>query len=147
MDNQNKTMIAQDVMVPRKEVLTCAMRDRLHPILQKMDEKNFTHVIVLDRDRVCGILSEKTMLTIAANEGNYAILDRNVDEIANYVSLQQVCLEHFFEYITPKTSIAAIKELFVKIEKDKERLDLLIVTENGKVTGDFLGIITPWEVM
>ena len=123
------------------------MKSELHPILEQMDEMNYTHVPILDGNEVCGILSEKTLLTIAATEGALCNIGRTVKSIENYVSFKQVCLEHFFDYITPTTSLEEIKSIFTKVEKDKERVDLLIVTDNGKVTGKFLGIITPWDII
>lgn len=148
MNNQNNlALIAENVMVPREKVLTCTMESELRPILQQMDEKNYTHVPILKGDEVCGILSEKTMLTIAATEGSLCNHGRTIKNIENYVSFQQVCLEHFFDYVTPTTSLEIIKNLFAKIEEGKERLDILIVTDNGRVTGKFLGIITPWDII
>ena len=169
MENKNNlATTAKEVMVPRENVLTCTKKSKLFPILQKMDSHNYSHVLILDGDVVCGILSEKTILTIAATKGSLLIneddivleLDTktNVNEdeeidkdtikcIENYVSFKQASLEHFFEYISPDTPLNEVKELFARIEKNKERVDILIVTEEGRASGNFLGIITPWEIL
>ena len=154
MENKNNlATTAKEVMVPRENVLTCTKKSKLFPILQKMDSHNYSHVLILDGDVVCGILSEKTILTIAATKGSLLINeDEEIDKdtikcIENYVSFKQASLEHFFEYISPDTPLNEVKELFARIEKNKERVDILIVTEEGRASGNFLGIITPWEIL
>ena len=148
MENKNNlATTAKEVMVPREQVLTCTMQSALRPILQRMDDNNFSHVLIMDGDVVCGIVSEKNILSIAAYANNYAILTKNVEDIAGYVSFEQACLEHFFDYISPDTPLNEVKELLAKIEENKERVDILIVTEEGRATGKFLGIITPWEIL
>ena len=52
-----------------------------------------------------------------------------------------------FLFIKKDEYLEDVKELFLKSFKNKQRLAMLFITQNGRENEKLLGILTPWDVL
>lgn len=148
LDHLRNPPTANSVGVPRKEIRTAVLGDRLGDLADEMKLRGFTHVPILDeRDAVVGVF----------NEG--AVFDHLWAETETIVGRQMTISDIFpscrldanrmetFRFVGPRTSLDDLVEMFLSVESPLTRVGAAFVTASGKETEPLQRLITPWNVL
>ena len=137
---------AGDICIPLSEVCTKKMNDFVFPAILEMNEKEYTHVPIMEKDLVVGVFSENTILRCLVDE-EMEPLDKAVkfSDIKKYLPIDHHKAESF-RFIEYNALVSEVEELFTEALKQDDRIGLVFVTRNGKPTEKVLGIISAWDV-
>ena len=140
-----------DVWISKNDMYTAGLSDKVLHIMGIMQEKNFTHVPILDeKNLVCGVFSENTLFEYIAKKGRVdgiIGLDRETEmsEYRDYLPLDKH-INETFKFVKRDTTLFEIERMFRKEAKNHKRIGMIFATENGKDTEKILGIITAWDI-
>ena len=140
-----KLPTATNILIPRANVFYASRSDAIHGIVDKMLEKVFSHVPVLDSDdRVIGVFSESTMLEmskVGIQDGGNATLG----DVSQFLPCDKHTAE-VFRFVPKNDPIAHLRHLCAEALGKSERIGMFFVTENGKKDEPMLGILTVWDI-
>lgn len=134
-----------EVMIHRNQVLACSLDDLVKPALAKMLQSSFTHIPILDDGRVCGVFSEKTLLTCMVDKAFAAGSDLTFADIKKYLALENRGYESF-RFIAHDLTVSDAGKMFSDAIRKKDRIGMIFVTHGGKPTERLMGIVTAWDV-
>lgn len=137
---------AGDICIPLSKTCTRKMSDYVFPTIFEMDEKEYTHVPIMEDDLVIGVFSENTILRCLVDEKTVR-LDKAVkfSDIEKYLLIDHHKAESF-RFIEYDALVSEVEDLFTNALKQDDRIGLVFVTRNGKPTEKVLGIISAWDV-
>lgn len=132
--------------IPIGKVATCTISDYVLPAMRMMNEKNFTHIPIVDNGIVVGVFSENTVFSYITDEEIVEIdKDTKFEKLSKYLPINCHRAE-VFRFVKKDALTYDISQLFSKALNDGERIGMLFVTEHGKSSEKLLGIVTAWDV-
>ena len=115
--------------------------------MQRMARNGYSHVPVMENDRLTGVFSASTPFAMAMDENRLAVDDQTrLDEVREALRPENHPMEQF-RFIDPETTCDEARKLFVRTSPRERRVAALFVTENGQPYGRLLGMLTPWDLM
>lgn len=137
---------ALSIAIPAKLIYTVAPDENLNQVLKHMDKNTYTHVPVIEDNKMTGILSENTLLSYLAENGDVIITeDMAVKELADYLPISAHRSETFV-FLPRKASLGQVFSVFNEAIKKRQRIGMLFITEHGRQDEKPLGIITAWDL-
>lgn len=127
----------------RKPVFTCRPSDRLGKIIQIMQEKNYSHIPVYEKNinknenKYIWVLTESNILRWMAR--NMWTKDLNTIKVRD---LDLKNKKDYIIFVKKKINIYEIDELFTIKKQNNQKIGAVLITENGKEDESLLGIIT-----
>ncbi len=115
-------------------------------IMRIMNEKTYTHVPVMDGEKMIGVFSENTILTyLVHNKDTIVLKDTKIAEFEEFIGLNKHPSE-YFEFVSRETLLVDVEALFQKGLKERKRIAVVYITEHGNKEEKLLGMITAWDV-
>jgi CBS domain-containing protein len=115
-------------------------------LLRTMNKNIYTHVPIMDGDKLVGIFSENTLLSYLADAGEAIITDdMTVADFADCIPLKAHASE-LFVFLPRSARLSQIFEVFNKAIHKHERIGMVFITEHGEENEKPLGIITAWDL-
>ena len=107
--------------------------------IHTMKEKDISHVPILENQKVIGMFNKEVFLEV---------LD-SVLKTSTFKDIQEHLAHHsnHYKFVMDNLYIEDLQEIFVSNYKNGNRVDLLLVTENGSGDETLLGIVSPWLVL
>ena len=137
---------ASNIMVKKSELCFMGMEDKVLVAMATMKEHSYKYIPILADGVLVGMFSAKTVLEIMVNEGADIFKgDITFEGIKNYISIENVSSKTF-AFVGNSTLLSEIKEIFKDDVDNKERINIIFVTQHGKKDEKLLGIITAWEI-
>ena len=137
---------ASNIMVKKSELCFMGMEDKVSDAMAAMKEHSYKYIPILADGVLVGMFSAKTVLEIMVNEGADIFKgDITFEGIKNYISIENVSSKTF-AFVGNSTLLSEIKEIFKDDVDNKERINIIFVTQHGKKDEKLLGIITAWEI-
>ena len=137
---------ASNVMVKKSELCYMSMEDKVRDAMATMKENSYKHIPILEDGVLVGLFSAKTVLDIMVTEGADAFSSEiTFDMIQKYISIENVT-SNKFTFVGNSTLVSEIKDIFKEDIDNKERINIIFVTQHGKRDEKLLGIITAWEI-
>lgn len=137
---------ASNVMVKKSELCYMSMEDKVRDAMATMKENSYKHIPILEDGVLVGLFSAKTVLDIMVTEGADAFsAEITFDMIQKYISIENVT-SNKFTFVGNSTLVSEIKDIFKEDIDNKERINIIFVTQHGKRDEKLLGIITAWEI-
>lgn len=137
---------ASNVMVKKSELCYMSMEDKVRDAMATMKENSYKHIPILEDGVLVGLFSAKTVLDIMVTEGADAFsAEITFDMIQKYISIENVT-SNKFTFVGNSTLVNEIKDIFKEDIDNKERINIIFVTQHGKRDEKLLGIITAWEI-
>ncbi len=137
---------AANVMVKKSELCYMSMEDKVRDAMATMKENSYKHIPILEDGVLVGLFSAKTVLDIMVTEGADAFSSEiTFDMIQKYISIENVT-SNKFTFVGNSTLVSEIKDIFKEDIDNKERINIIFVTQHGKRDEKLLGIITAWEI-
>ena len=128
-------------------LLVATPRDRVVWLMQRMVRNGYSHVPVMENERVTGVFSASTPFAMATDESRQAIDDQTrLSEVREALHPENHRMEQF-RFIAPDTSCDEARRLFARTSPRERRVAALFVTEDGQADGRLLGMLTPWDLM
>lgn len=147
INNPNK---AYDVMVHYQNIFKCDIEDTMDKAHKIMKENNISNIPILENGDLYGVFNESSVFNHLFQTVNAEILSiketkfkdiKNALKIDNHASI-------YYDFIPRKKTVYDVADDFIKNQfKDDKRLELYIVTEHGKKTEKFLGILSPYDII
>jgi CBS domain-containing protein len=141
-----KPRTALSIAIPANKIFTATPKTNLVEVLRAMSKNTYTHVPIVKEDKMIGILSENTLLSYIADNGDGIITDDMViDDLIKYLPLHSHASESFL-FLPRNAQLSQVYDVFRKAINKRERIGMLFITENGKENEKPLGIITAWDL-
>ncbi|MFN8702462.1 MAG: CBS domain-containing protein [Rhodospirillales bacterium] len=134
--------------VPRKQIRTTHLSDRLGDLADEMRAGGFSNVPILDEDDVIvGVFNETAIFHYLWHE-NETIVGRGmlVREVIEHCRLAANRTETF-RFVGPRVPLEDLADMFAPVESATTRLGAVFVTASGKDTERLERLITPWDVL
>jgi CBS domain-containing protein len=113
-----------------------------------MELRGFSHVPVVDGEKMLGVFSKSTVFSFHIRN-NMPALQRGmrIREFGNLLDIENHSNE-YFEFAPKDALYTDILELFnTNYKKRQKRLAIVFLTETGNSQEKLLGLITPWDVL
>ncbi len=145
-DHLLKPQTALSIAVPGSKLYTATLLSPLHQTIKDMSEHIYTHVPILEGDRMIGIFSENSILNYLADNDEVIILkDMTMNDFKPYLPMESHRGEHF-AFLPRQASLAEVYDVFNRAIKVHQRIGMVFITEHGQATEKPLGIITAWDL-
>lgn len=146
IDKIEHPLRAEDVMVPKNALCYRHMNASVREAMIALREHSYKYIPILSDGVLAGVFGAKTMLDILINEDTHGInSDMTFADVSKYVSLENAD-KGSIRFVPQDMLVRDIGTMYKKSSDRKERINLIFVTANGKVTERILGIITAWEI-
>lgn len=146
IEKVSKPLKASNVMVKKSELCFMGMQDKVKDAMIAMKEHSYKYIPILDDGVLVGMFSAKTVLDIMTSEcADIFKGDITFEYIKKYIAIENVSSKTF-AFVGNSTSICEIKDIFKEDVENKERINIIFVTQHGKRDEKLLGIITAWEI-
>ena len=139
---------ANSVGVPRKEIKTASLTDRLGDLADGMKRSGFSHVPILnDSGAVIGVFNEAAMFDhLWAEADTIVSREMQISDILPHCLLDAEHTETF-RFVKPRAPIDDLIEMFRALESPTTRVGAAFVTASGKETEALQRLITSWDVI
>ena len=118
----------------------------LKTALRIMSERNVSHLPIFDMNfKVKGVISESSIIDIVAKDGDIN-LNKKVYDFMPYFRLNDNPNERYI-FMDKDAYYLDAKSLFLERYKDRKRLGLIFITENGKPSSKVLGLLSAYSVL
>lgn len=133
--------------IATRDVFTCSRGTSLYKVMQVMDEKNLSHVPILDnRGMVTGVFSRETFFDKIISQKECTISDELlISDFEEEYSLSGHRNESYF-FVSRTLSIEKAYDYLIKKNAREKKVALLLVTEHGKPEEKLLGVITALDL-
>lgn len=143
----NPPKALDSIAIRRQDVFTTTLDDNALLVMKEMNKNIFTHVPVIEEDKMIGVFSENTVFTFFADKDIALFEDKmKIKDFINYIPIEKHQSETF-KFVSRDTTVLEIEEIFRKEFENKKRISAIFITENGKEEEKLLGLITPWDVV
>jgi len=134
--------------VPRKQIRTAQLSDRLGDLADDMKTGGFSHVPIVDEgDVVVGVFNEAAVFDYLWSESEKIVgRSMSVQEVLPHCRLDANHTETF-SFVGPRIPLEDLVDMFLALESPTTRVGAVFVTASGKSTEQLQRLITPWDVL
>lgn len=146
IDKIENPLRAKDVMVPKNALCYRHMNASVREAMIALRDNSYKYIPILEEGMLAGIFGAKTMLDILIDKNIQGIDDSmTFADVRKFLSLENIDRGEI-RFVPQDVLVSDIGKMYRKSSEHKERINLIFVTANGKITERVLGIITPWEI-
>ncbi len=129
-----------------KNITFATVDDNVHNFMNLMNEKNFTHIPIYEKNKLIGIFSENSIFNYLLREEIIEISkETTFNDIRDYISLDN-CKETI-KFVSKSEKYNDVTNYFIKKYKNGEKLACILITQNGNVGEKIEGLITSWDII
>lgn len=147
IDYLKKPILASSRGTGIQRLLKATSSDRIVWLAKKMEEKGYSHVPVLEKDKVIGVFSVSTFFSLA-KDGKISGIDENtrIGELLNYIAIDNHMSERFL-FVKKDDTVMKLRALFSSRKAGEKRVAGIFVTGDGTEKTNLVSFVTPWDVM
>lgn len=147
IDYIKRPPLALDFATPYESLLKVSPKQKVLPVMKKMEQHGFSHVPIIDDNRFIGVFSIGTLFMYILNNNEFiSFEDMEIQDFLDFLPLDAHTTERF--RFMPKTATAIdIKVAFEQPAQRSRRLAAIFITTSGNKDDQLLGMITPWDVL
>jgi len=139
-----KPPMAIDYATKAAQILKASPMDPVLPLMKAMQKRGFSHVPVMQGDKVSGVFSVGTIFSDVVLRGRQIDEKTRVKDFEHLLPMEDHVFEQF-AFISESATLPEAQAAFDR--RDKKRMAALFVTRGGEKDGLLLGMITPWDVL
>ena len=141
-------MIYDSSICIKRQAMYCrTLKDSIYDTIKEMTKKLYTHVPILENEKLVGIFSENTLLDIVNIESGIIIDEMtSFSDIKNAIKIENHSMEDF-EFISRRKNIYDVENMFKDYFSRNKRLGCVYITQNGNKNENILGMLTAWDVL
>ena len=135
-----------DIDIKIDDIYKKEIQDYVKESINAMNEKKYTHIPIME-DGVCiGIFGEKTLFDYLA-EDEIVIIDKNTtfEKIKDYLSFEKN--KGIIMFAKRDLTVEELIKIFQDDFNNKQRLECILITQNGKSSEKLLGLLTIWDIL
>lgn len=135
------------IATPFNKIYWRTMDSHVVSTMKAMKENGYSHVPILQNEKVAGIFSENSVFNYLLAEGNMA-LDEGLRfrDIKDYLTLHGR-KSHKYVFVNKDSYLPEAEDIFEKAFRQGERIAMILITQNGSPRERLLGVITAWDVL
>ncbi len=139
-----KPPMAIDYATKAAQILKASPMDPALPMMKAMQRRGFSHVPVMQGERMVGVFSVSTLFSDVISGGRQIDDRTRVKDFSHLLPIENHTFEQF-AFISEQATLPEAQAAFDR--RDKKRMAALFVTKGGGKDGLLLGMITPWDVL
>lgn len=145
---KNPPIIYNSKMCIKRQFMLCkTLTDNIYTTIKEMTDKLYTHIPILENEKLIGVFSENTLLDIVNKKGGIIVDEETTFEtIKDAIKIENHSMENF-EFISKRKNIYDVEEIFKDYFSKHKRIGCVYITENGKKNESILGMLTAWDVL
>ena len=140
---------AKPISVYKKSVHPVEKRDindTISKVLKDMAKNDFTHMPIMENNKLVWIISETSLVRYLAEHENFLLVQwQKISEIRELIDLKYS--KGYVEFVAKDTDYDIAVNKFIKKFKDWQKLSCLLVTENWKEDEWILWILTTRDII
>ena len=147
IDFVRKPRLAVDFGTPLERILCAHKNDKLMHVISNMRKNGYSHVPVMEKGRICGVLSIRSIFDFLAEEGMDSLRsDSRISDLGDKISLDG-SIGNRYLFMPENTNIEAVRAAFERYTEKNRRISAVFISRNGKPDAELICILTPWDVM
>ncbi len=147
VDRIKSPLKAIDYAIKINNMYTAALSSRVIDVIRHMHTNGFTHVPVMEDNRLIGVFSANVLFGYLAGAGIDDItLDARMEQFVEHIALNNHTNEYFI-FMSRDTTLYEISRRFKIDAKTMKQLCAVFLTENGKSDECVLAMITPYSLL
>ena len=116
-------------------------------IMRAMEKRGFSHVPILEKGRLVGVFSVRTVFSKMVRDPDFDIRsDTTLEDFRMLLPIEAHRGEKY-GFMAADTSLYEARQVFTAFPAPNRRLAALFLTEHGDEDEPILGMLTPWDVM
>lgn len=134
------------IMVRRGDMVCAELTTSAGEVIRRMKQERFSYVPVLETDRLIGVFSQETLFSRISRDD--AFLVEKTLTMADFQDLLPLDRHDSegFAFIGRTASIRDAEAAFGEVGPAGKRLEILFITEQGRVDQKLLGLTTIWDL-
>ncbi len=138
--------LALDYATRAANILRTNSGEKVLPLMRGMAKRGFSHVPVLEGERIAGVFSVSTVFSGALM--GYPAIDEEtrVRDYAELLPFDEHSSEQF-AFVDEETTLSEARAAFECGKERKKRMAALFITRGGHPDGKLIGMLTPWDVL
>lgn len=109
-----------------------------------MNHKKYTHIPIIENNKIVGVFSKTSIFNFLMEEEMCSLNSSlRFKDILKYISLDS----ETYIYCDSKISVKEMEEIVINEFRKGKKVSMIFVTSNGKENGDFIGLLTPFDLM
>lgn len=137
---------ALTIAVPGNVIYTAKLSSSVQEIMKVMIDKNYTHIPIVDNDKIIGVFSENTLLSfMVATKDCIITADATIADFADFLAFNEH-MNEYFEFVPRNALVTDAEEVFDTGLKKGKRVAVVYITERGQAGERLLGMLTPWDL-
>lgn len=138
---------AKNICIKFKDIHYATLDSSLNNVMKTMIKYGYSHIPVLNENKLIGVFSENTIFTIYNSDHN--ILNKEniiLNDISYYLDINNHQTE-CFAFIHENYHVSKIIKRFKRRKENNKRLTIFFITKNGSVNSELIGMITPYDAL
>ena len=139
--------MAIDFGVKIDQIFKATLNSSLTKVINVMKERGFSHIPVIENNKLYGVLSAYTVFEFVTEQGMQILTEATkVRDMKSYLPISKHKNEYYL--FLPKTAtFTDADEAFEKRDSKGRRLVVIFITEHGGQDEPILAMLTPWSVV
>lgn len=149
IESVKKRVRCRDVAVKFKDISRFTMSGKIVDAVKIMRERGHSHIPIVGNHRVLGIFDENALFSVIANKGGCFLAgnpELTFKDISEYITLADRGSKKYI-FASSNMYLDELEEIFDNFYRQKKRVGLVFLTQNGKETEPLQGLLTPWDVI
>lgn len=127
------------------QMLRASLNDRALDVMRRMEKRGYSHVPVISGGRMAGVFSVISVFSFGLT-GKDLTADTRISEFGDLLSMDGHRSGRFL-VMAKDASYMDVRKEFERLSGPNDRLNAVFITATGEITGELLGILTPWDVL
>ena len=128
-------------------IFSASMQDNALEVINVMNEKQFTHVPIINNGVIEGVFSENVIFSfLAKNEIIMVEKNSTMNEFSDFLHVENHSGE-YFEFISRETLLVDIENMANNQINGNKRLGAIFITHNASKKEKCLGMLTAWDLI
>ena len=139
--------LAIDYGVKAGQIYRTTLDSGLLKVIRVMKERGFSHIPVIEKNLLYGVLSAYTVFEFVTEQGVQILTEETkVRAMKSYLPIEKHKNE-YYRFMPKNASFVEADEAFEKRDSKGRRLVAIFITEKGKAGEPILAMLTPWSVV
>lgn len=142
-----KPPLALSFATLRSEMMTASLQSKILPLVERMRERGFSHVPVIQKERFFGVFSWNVLISYMLDQPDFCMQENTtLREIASYLPIE-THTEERYRFMPQSSTYYDLKNAFEQHQIKNRRLACIFITQNGTPKENLLGLVTPWDML
>lgn len=147
IDRVEHPKLAIDFGVKEHQIYKATLESGLVRVIRVMQERGFSHVPIIEKNKLFGVLSAYTVFEFVAQQGMTILTEATkVKAMREYLPIGKHKNEYYL-FMPQDATFTDADEAFEKRDSRGRRLVVIFITEHGDPDEPILAMLTPWSVV